>query len=434
MSKKLSVVVALVGMCALSLLLLSCGSSSSRPSGLLYVLTQGSNGTGNNVSSFAIDLNSGNLSLINSNASTCSTANACGLPLDILLDPTGATAFVLNQGIPSASVAPTIYGYKINSDGSLGTPTAAVTPTLVPGDIAVAMTRDAGGNFLYVITGGNQSLALAPQLLVFSTTPGSTSLTPVSNVVSTLTRVPTALSAITFPVPNGVNPPCGFTTTEEYLFVTSNNDLSSQHDDNTVSVYCVDSSGNLTDLTPNPPHATATDPISVLAVNTNRAGQSSGGGVFVYVGSQSENAGALNVFQMCTVPIANCTSPDVTSGRLVPVVTQPPSPGADPVAMLVDPTNNFLYVVCYGSNQVFGYGITSATGTLTLLNPPNQPTGSQPVALAMHPSVNSTGQFLYVSNSTSSSITGFTLSTTSGSMSSLITVTSPAGPSGMAAR
>src|SRR5450631_735800 len=98
MSKKISVVVALVGMCALSLFLLSCGSSSSRSSGLLYVLTQGSNGTGNNVSSFAIDLGSGGLSLINSNASTCATGNqTCGLPINIVLDPTGAAAFVLNQ-------------------------------------------------------------------------------------------------------------------------------------------------------------------------------------------------------------------------------------------------------------------------------------------------------------------------------------------------
>src|SRR5712692_3883290 len=100
MSKKIGVLVALAGIGALSLFLLSCGSSSSRPSGLLYVLTQGSSGIGNNVSSFAIDLNSGNLSLINSNASTCATAGACGLPINILLDPTGATAFVLNQGIP----------------------------------------------------------------------------------------------------------------------------------------------------------------------------------------------------------------------------------------------------------------------------------------------------------------------------------------------
>ena len=152
MSKKIGGVVALAGLCALSLFLLNCGSSSSRPSGLLYVLTQGVNsegatGIGNNVSSFAIDLNNGNLSLINSNASTCPTAASstnpvpCGLPLDILLDPTGTAAFVLNQGVPclqqgtvcvSSSnnpVAPSIYPYTVNSDGSLSNPGTAVTWT-----------------------------------------------------------------------------------------------------------------------------------------------------------------------------------------------------------------------------------------------------------------------------------------------------------------
>src|SRR5437899_12977578 len=111
MSKKIGGVVALAAMCALSLFLVNCGSSSSRPSGLLYVLTQGSN-TGNAVSMFAIDLNSGNLSLINSNASTCAAAGACGLPLDIVLDPTGAAAFVLNQGAISS--------YSVKSDGTFG--------------------------------------------------------------------------------------------------------------------------------------------------------------------------------------------------------------------------------------------------------------------------------------------------------------------------
>src|SRR5271166_6715916 len=99
MSKKIGGVVALVGLGVLSLFLLNCGSSSSRPSGTLYVLTQGSNGVGNNVSSFAIDLNTGGLALVNSNASTCVRAgSSCGAPLDILLDPSGATAFVLDQG------------------------------------------------------------------------------------------------------------------------------------------------------------------------------------------------------------------------------------------------------------------------------------------------------------------------------------------------
>jgi len=54
------------------------------------------------------------------------------------------------------------------------------------------------------------------------------------------------------------------------------------------------------------------------------------------------------------------------------------------------------------------------------------------VSMAIHPTVNNTGQYLYVSNSNSDSITGFALSTTSGAMSSLPTVITPAAPSGIA--
>ena len=430
MSKKIGGVVALVGMCALSLFLVNCGSSSSRPSGLLYVLTEGSNGTGNNVSTFAIDLNSGNLSLINSNASTCKPAGgSCGLPLNIVLDPKGAVAFVLNQGVPAVSTPPTIYAYTVNSDGSLGAPTPAAT--LTPGDTAVAMTRDAAGTFLFVITEGNQSLVppLAPQLLVFSVS--SMSLTPVSNAASTLSKVPTAVSAVTFPAPgSGTTPPCGFTASEEFLYVTSNQDLSQQHNDNTLSVFCADSSGGLTDKTPSLPYNPQPDPLSVVAVNTNPAGQNSGG-VFVYVGSQPTGSGALSIFQMCTV-VGNvgCTQSDVTSALLRPVGTAPTSVGQNPVGMLVDPTNNFLYVVNELSSNVYGFRISTTAGTLTPLNPANLSTGTQPVAMAMH----STGKFLYTSNSASSNISGFAVNTTTGSMSALPTVNSPAGPSGMAAR
>jgi 6-phosphogluconolactonase (cycloisomerase 2 family) len=430
MSKKIGGVVALAAMCALSLFLVNCGSSSSRPTGLLYVLTQGSNGTGNNVSSFAIDLNSGNLSLINSNASTCKPAGgSCGLPLNIVLDPKGAVAFVLNQGVPAVPTPPTIYAYAVSSDGSLGAPTPAAT--LTPGDTAVAMTRDAAGSFLFVITEGNQSLVppLAPQLLVFSVS--SMSLTPVSNAASSLSKIPTAVSAVTFPAPgSGTTPPCGFTTSEEFLYVTSNHDLSQQHNDNALSVFCVDSSGGLTDKTPSPPYTPQPDPLSVQAVNTNPAGQNSGG-VFVYVGSQPTGSGVLSIFQMCTaVGNAGCAQPDVTNALLKPVGSSPTSVGQNPVGMVVDPTNNFLYVVNELSSNVYGFRISTTPGTLTPLTPANQSTGSQPVAMAMH----STGKFLYTSNSGSSNISGFIVSTTTGSMTALSAVTSPAGPSGMAAR
>src|SRR3981189_1307166 len=248
MWKKIGGVVALAAMCALSLFLVNCGSSSSRPAGLLYVLTQGSNGTGNAVSSFAIDLNSGNLSLINSNASTCATAGACGLPLDIVLDPTGAAAFVLSQGAVSSS--------SVKSDGTLGAPTTAWTVTA--GDTALAIARDAGGNFLYVITAGNPGVG--PELYVVSPEPGSTPLTLVNNGAAdlgfVLPRVPTALSAITLSTP-----------AEELLFVTSVHDLSNNHNDNTLSVYAIGSDGVVSEKVGSPYATPTINPSSVLAVN-----------------------------------------------------------------------------------------------------------------------------------------------------------------------
>ena len=290
----------------------------------------------------------------------------------------------------------------------------------------MAMSRDAGGNFLYVITTGNQALIppLSPELYVFSTKPGSTTLTLVNNGAAdlgfVLPRVPTALSAITVSSP-----------AEELLFVASSKDLSANHNDNTLSVYGVGSDGTVTEKIGSPYATSTINPSSVLAVNTNVAPQNNNGGVLVYVGAAGNASGALDAFQVCTVVgIAGCTSSDVTNALLLPVGTSPTSTGQNPVGIVVDPTNNFLYVVCKDSSQVFGYRIFSTTGVLTAQNPASLQTGSQPVALAIH----SSGKFLYTSNSGSSNISAFTLSTTSGSMNSLSTVNSPPGPSGMAAR
>jgi Lactonase, 7-bladed beta-propeller len=487
MLKKLGGVVAFVGLCALSLFLVNCGSSSSRPSGVLYVLTQGSNGVGNNVSTFAMDLNSGGLSLVNSNASTCVPAGgSCGLPVDILLDPTGATAFVLNQGVPcpevfdtknnvwicdpakNAPVAPTIYPYTVNSDGSLSAPGGAITwscgaaSTCANSDLGFAMSRDATGQFLFVIDQGSSPSPGTATPPVYPTCPhvptgptdvcpsisvfkiSSAGLTLASGSPFYLSKIPSALSAITFTA-------SGSTTAQaqELLFVTNNQDICTQpciapspHNDNTVSVYVVNSDGTLKEQALSPYAVAAVNPISVLAVDTNPIGQNSGG-VFVYVGNEDSSGGHINPFQVCTVVGNNgCTSEDVQNSLMTPLETctqqcipvPPSSAGQTPVAMVVDPTNTFLYVVAEGSNQVFGFKIVTTAGTLTALSPPNLPTGSRPVALALHPSVKNTSQFLYTSNSASSNISGFTLSTTSGVMNSLPTVITPAAPSGMTAR
>ena len=487
MLKKIGGVVVFVGMCALSVLLLNCGSSSSRPSGVLYVLVQGSDGLGNNVASFGVDLYDGNLSLINSYATTCPTpaiptnTNPCGLPVDILLDPTGNVAFVLDQGAPACPsctpatnypFAPAIYPYTVNSDGSLSQPGKAInwtctnvpTPPATCEDTAVAMVRDAAGQFLFVTDQGlspsptncpavgtlnpsDPQYYGCPSISVFAMQPGSTTLTLASGTTAGgspfyLSKTPTALSAIKFTPP-------GSTTAQELLFVTNNYDLCtigcsspSTPNDDTVSVYAVNSDGTLTEQPNSPYPVAAADPISVLAVNTRPADVNAIGGLFVYVG-QGVGGGAIYPFQVCWLPSPNndpCSPQDVTDHLLLPLTTcptlscqVPPSPaGNKPVEMLADPTNNFLYVVSENSNQVFGFGIGTTSGELIPLPTPYQPTGTLPVSMALHPSVNNTGQFLYTSNSASSNITGFTLSTTSGTMFNPITVIAPEAPSGMA--
>ncbi len=439
MGKRIRSVSALVAMCGLGILLLNCGSSSSRPEGLLYVTSQSSN----NISSFSIDLNDGNLSLINANAHTCNTLPAvgCGVSVSMVLDPTKATAFVLNAGIApniaSAPVAPTIYGYTVNSDGSLSS--AVVSATLPSGDSSVAMTENAAGTLLFVIDQGSNpspsdctvqpnSNADCPSIQVFNAMPGSTTLSPAS--VFHLDRTPTSLSVLTSSLLNTNNCP-----SQTLLFMTSNVDLSGLNNDNELSVFCVDSSGNVTEQGASP-YMTAPNPVAVQAVNTNAPPQKAGG-IFAYVGNRGSVSGSIGAFQACTtvgLQGSGGTSCTVANNQLIPIGS-PTAAGDDPVAMLVDPTNSFLYVASNtGSNEVYAFNISTGTGLLTQIDAmPSQGTG--PFALAMHTSTNTNYNFLYVSNLGSSYIGGFTASTNIGTLSSPTpTLFQQDQPSAMAAK
>ena len=463
------------------------------------MLTQGEGGTGNFVSSFSIDLYSGDLSEINSvsDATTCPTLQntppvACGIPVNIVMGPGGTTAFVLNQGapcqpaspqtsppscevdpqtgVPTVSVPPTIYPYTVNQDGSLSKPGTAVPlnnpvnsqDTEDDAASAIFMGRDTSGQFLFVLDKGSSpspsngflqncpappiagtNFTACPSISVFAMQAGSTTLALASGSPFYLSKVPSALSTITFTPVGG--------SSEEVLFVANNHDLNqSEHYDNTVSVYQVSSSGVLTEQVGSPYLVAAVDPIAVQAVNTNPAGEETGG-VFVYVGSQNNNAGQLYPFQICTVQNTTCTTQqDVQNNLMLPLVqpcSSPPCPTVAPTAagsypgqMVVDPTNNFLYVLSAGSSQLFGFKVNTSQGTLTALAPASLPTGSQPAAMALHASVNSqgqnlysaSGQFLYVANTLSSNITAFGLSPATGAMSSLGTQIAPAAPTGIA--
>jgi hypothetical protein len=219
-------------------------------------------------------------------------------------------------------------------------------------------------------------------------------------------------------------------------------DLTGNHNDNQLMAFSVDSSG---DLAPQdsplnlPYYVTLPSPMSVRAVNTNAPPQTTGG-VFVFIGSQGSGSGSVSAFQVCTVVGQGsgdntCNPQEVAVNQLIPVGT-PSNAGKNPAAMVVDPTNSFLYVLSTGSNQLFAFKISTGTSILTPLSPSSQPTGSAPVAVALQTSSNSLDNFIYTSNSTGGSITGFSASTTTGQLSTSTSTTlfTPGLPSGMAAR
>jgi hypothetical protein len=302
------------------------------------------------------------------------------------------------------------------------------------------MTENAAGDLLFVIDQGPtltpsdcqvspNNNSDCPSIWVFNAKPGSTALTPAS--VLRLSRMPTALFVLTF------TPPPPNNQTQTMLFVTSNKDLSTNNNDNELSVFLVDSSGNLSEQKTSP-YTTLPNPGVVLAVNTNAPPQTTGG-VFVYVGDQGSGSGGVSAFQVCTVVGSqgnngnNCTLEEVKANQLIPVGT-PLGAGNGPVAMLVDPTNSFLYIASNGSNQVLAYQIATGTGVLGAPTPwPSQ--GLGPAALAMHLSSDENNEFLYVSNNGSNNIGGFTVGATTGALSNpSATLFTPGSPSGMAAK
>lgn len=428
MSTKTGGIVVLILCLALSVFLLNCGSSTSRPAGVLLVTSAGAD----TVQSYAINLSNGDLSQLNTSATTCSSGS-CGSPGNMVMDPTKAVAFVLNQGDPLASppVPPSIYGYSVQANGSLSG-AADVSTSLgvfTAGDsIAVSgteMVRDSAGKFLFVVTQGanppppspeclTQGTPGCPELLVFGTQPGSTALTAVGTP-QTLSSVPTSIAVITLTTP----------TAETLLYVTSDKDLVA-HNDDTVSVFSVDSSGNVSLPLSGSPYTTGTLPSAVLPVFT-QSNQ-----MFVYVADGKPNDNIVT-FQVCIQVSSDCSGTDVANAKMTPV-NAAISVGAAPLDMITDATRRFFYVANSESNTISSFSISPTTGKLTTLSPGTVSTGATPVALVLHPN----GEFIYSANSGSGSgegsVSGFTVNLTSGSLGGGLQVSSSPQPAGLVAK
>lgn len=187
--------------------------------------------------------------------------------------------------------------------------------------------------------------------------------------------------------------------TTAVVYVTNNGS-------NNVSGYTINpSTGGLAAI-PGSPFANVSAP-SAIAVSSN--------GFFAYAAnSQANNVTAFRVG----------TNGALLLGESTPATPNPIAVGTTPRAIAISQDSRFMYVANSGSDSVTAFSIGTA-GVLTRVPPttgnPNPVVagGSAPIALATP----QTGRFLYVANRASNTITAFQIET-----SGLLTQVPPAGP------
>jgi len=107
-----------------------------------------------------------------------------------------------------------------------------------------------------------------------------------------------------------------------------------------------------------------------------------------------------------------------SGGALAPAAGSPYKAGIKPSALTSDPTNRFVYVTDFASNELIGYTIQSGNVLDFLINGPFK-TGVEPISIVIDPR----GKYMYVANQLDSSVSGYVIDLTTGTPSLAINST-----------
>ena len=363
-------------------ILLACSSvntnSVSNGTALLFFTTQGDS----SLWSYNVVLASGSLTQITQPVGTGS------FPAGIAIAPSLNALFVVNQA------SNTVSAYSVSTNGIL---TAAST-TVKTGTMPSAIAIDLAGQFLYVANQGSNDIS------VFSV--NGTTLTPVKG--SPFTTIPKGTTAATGPSAVVVS------ATGNFVYVANNFTQ-------TLAAFST-KSGVLTPLGTSP-YTVGVAPSGLGIVPS---------GAFLYVANNGSNN--VSAFAICDKVVTTCAEPNHPDGTLTPVTGSPFSLGigTGPVAVAADPGFNFLYVLDKGSNQISQFSYATGTGVLSSLSPAAASTGVTPTSMVVISGQTGTNvgntitnpiDYIYVTNLGGSTISAFTLDTTSGQLNPIGTPT-----------
>jgi 6-phosphogluconolactonase (cycloisomerase 2 family) len=327
------------GIVAVSAILLSnsCGSSSTIPANtsLLWV-AEGDQ----MVHTYDINQENGRVEPVgNDNGNPVPTGVQ---PTQMILTPDGKTLFMVNAG--GNGNAGGITAYNFNGDGSL----LAVGNPVAAGETPIALAIDPSGKFLFVANQGTAADVTSGTISVFSVSGSSLS------AVGTFSTETAGESGGSGPSAVAVSP------VGNYLYLA--NEFS-----NTVESFSFDSSGNLTLIGQYTaganPSGLAFSRCAGITSSTTTATCSAPDGDNLFVANSGSNN--VSIFSACIQTSATCPAPN---GGLTQIPSGSPIPaGVGPATILINPTADYVYVVDRGSNDVYAYQYSPATGVLSFL-------------------------------------------------------------------
>jgi 6-phosphogluconolactonase len=384
------------------------GCSTSTPnadnvnSAILYLTLGGNPGS---IQTYTATLNN---AALNQFGPTLATGN---VPFSMSLAPSLNALFVSNNNSGN------ITSFTIGSSGALGTGSTTSVKTGAASPMPMGMAIDHAGKFLFVANQGANSIS------VFAIS--GTTLTPVAG--SPFCNTPSSVSPTCAPIGSQVSTfPTALvvSATGNFLYVANNFA-------NSVTAFSINSSGALS-LLGVAPYAVGLAPSGIGIVPA---------GGFLYVANTGSNT--VSAFAICDKVVTSCANPNTPDGTLTPVPGSPFSTGLGPISIAADPFFNFLYVLNKQSFQISEFSYAAGTGILAPLSTPAVTTGTTPLSFVIIAGAvgSNTGNtlteptdYVFVANNGDSSVTEFTLNTTTGLLTPLGAATLISGnPSAVAA-
>ncbi len=304
-------------------------------------------------------------------------------PVAEATSPDNSTLYVVNQDDNS------IVQFTIGTDGKLYPQSTVNTPGVFPLAVATA------GKFLFVA----DTYQPLPTCSTAAPCSGSIAVYPIATSHALGSpAVNTGISASYWPLtlptkPTDVITPTGITTGSAgaYVYISA---FDATAGGGFVFSFAVNSDGTLSALNAGAPFAAGAHPSSIATAPD---------GSVVYVTDSVSN----NVLAFSS-----------TAGILAPIAGSPFPAGNEPSAVVVDASGQHVFVTNALDSNLTVY--SSSGGALTSLG--SYPTGLQPVAIGIDPSLN---EYVYTANFLGNSVSGFQVNASTGAL--LVSQQSPYG-------